>query len=108
MTSARGMTVVRTSAPGAVPLLLLGFGSAVVAVLAATFDKIAASVGAVTLTVKFVVAPMGRTESTGQPTTPPALVPPLLALTKVAKPGNVSATATPVAAEGPMLVIVMV
>ena len=64
--------------------------------------------GAVTVTVKFVVELTAKLLRAGQPTTPLALVPPALALTKVTVAGNVSLTLTLVAVEGPALVTVMV
>ena len=64
--------------------------------------------GAVTVTVKFIVAPRAKLVIVGHQTVPLPLVPPLVALTKVTFVGSRSLTMTLVAMSGPMLVTVIV
>src|SRR5262245_38033421 len=89
------------------PSLLDESGSGVVAVLDTMLvnDPL---LGAVTTTVKFVVAPMAKFVIVGHQTVPLPLVPPLEALTKVALVGKRSERKSVVEMSGPMLVTVMV
>jgi hypothetical protein len=65
-----GLTTVTTRAAGALPLLLVVLGSLVAAVLKAVLVK-NPLMGALTVTVKFAVAPLARLATAGQVTTPP-------------------------------------
>jgi hypothetical protein len=80
-TSAVGITEVATRAAAADPLLLAGSGSPVVDVLATTLVS-APVAGAVTVAVKFWLAPLASEVIAGQVTTPGAWLPPPEALTK--------------------------
>ena len=106
-TSATCEMVVMTRALEEVPLLFDESGSVVVALL----DAVLVSeplVGTVTMTVKFVVAPMAKFAMVGQMMVPSALVPPDEALTNVTFVGNRSLTITFVEISGPRFVTVMV
>ena len=89
------------------PLLFAAMGSKVPAVLLTTLLNVALLAGAVTVTVKLVVAALAKLVSV-QFTTPLLLVPPPEALTKVLLVGKVSLTTTLLAVEGPRLVTVIV
>ena len=78
--------------------------AAVVAVLAAMLISMP-SAGAVTVTVKFVTAPLSRRASV-HVTTPLLRLPPSEALTKVAPKGSVLLSTTLAAGEGPALATV--
>ena len=91
---------------GNVPLLLFVFGSGVSEVPEAMFVKLPL-VGAVTDTVKLVVAPFVKIIA-GHVTTLPLKPPPPDAFWNVTLAGKVSRTTTFVAVEGPLLVTVIV
>src|SRR5438093_841738 len=99
------MVVTRLAA--AVPSLLPGVGSAVVA-LAEPMLRSVPLAGAVTVTVRVRLAPFARLATAGQVTTPPDSVPPLPAETNVTPEGSASFTTTLAAADGPLLVTTMV
>ena len=101
------MTVVRTWALVVEPLLFAAVGSKVPAVPLTTLLNVALLAGAVTVTVKLVVAALAKLVSV-QFTTPLLLVPPPEALTNVTPAGSVSLTTTLVAVLGPRLVAVIV
>src|SRR5216117_4173090 len=105
--SATSPTTVVTRLAGAEPLLLVESGSPVAASARATLIRVPVG-GAVTVTVRERLPPLARLATEGQVTTPAAAVPPLLAEAKVAPAGSVSRTTTETAAEGPLLVTVMV
>lgn len=104
--SACGVIVVVTMALVEVPSLLVGTGSNVMEPLSARFVKVPLA-GAVTVTVKFVVAPLVNV-ATGHVTSPFVKLKPELAVTKVTLDGNASVTTTLAAGEGPRLVNVIV
>src|SRR5436309_773963 len=104
--SAKSPTRVLTRYPGAEPLLLVESGSAVAASTRATLIKVPVG-GAVTVTVRNIVAPLAGLTSAGQVSTPAASEPASLAETKVTPAGRVSWTTTADASEGPLLVTVM-
>ena len=89
------------------PSLFDASGSEEVAVLE-TVLVIEPLLGAVTVTVKFVVAPRAKFVIVGHQTVPLPLVPLLVALTNVTFVGRRSLTITLVAVFGPRLVTVMV
>src|SRR5215831_16694743 len=103
-----GVTVVMTFALEEEPSLFEASGSEDVAVLETTLVKERPVLGAVIVTVKFVVAPTAKLAIVGHHTVPLPLVPPLDALTKVTLVGSKSLTMTLVAVLGPRLVIVTV
>jgi len=88
-------------------LLLAGLGSAVPDVAEAVLVN-EPLVGAVTVTVKVVEAPLARLAMAGKVTMPLLLIPPPEAETKVTAAGKLSITTTLLAVEGPLLVTVMV
>ena len=88
-------------------MLLVESGSSVAASTRATLIKVPVG-GAVTVTVRNIVAPLARLATAGQVTTPAASDPAPLAETKVTPAGRVSWTTTADASEGPLLVTVMV
>src|SRR5438067_400471 len=104
--SACGVTVVVTIAFAALPLLLLETGSPVSDVLATVLVNVPLA-GAVTVTVKFVVAVFVN-EVIDHVTTPFVTAPPPLALTNVTVDGNVSLTTMFDPVDGPMFVTVIV
>ena len=106
-TSAMGVMAVTTLPVEVEPSLLAAFGSVDVAVLDTTLVREPLA-GAVTVTVKLVIAPRVNSASAGHQTVPLPLVPPLEALTKATFVGNRSLTTTLVASFGPRFVIVMV
>ena len=106
-TSAMGVTVVMTFALEEEPSLFDASGSVEVAVLDAMFVNEPLA-GAVTVTVKFVVAPTAKFVIVGHQTVPLPFVPLLEALTNVPLVGNRSLTITFVAMSGPRLVTVIV
>jgi hypothetical protein len=93
----------------AVALLLALAGSGWLANAAATFDSVPVVGGAVTRIVIVAVLPM-PSAPTMQVTVPVSLQLPWLgtAETKVTPDGNVSATVTPLALDGPLLATVIV
>ena len=105
--SATGVTAVTTFAPESEPLLFEASGSVVVAVLEATLVS-EPLVGAVTVTVKLVIAPAARFVTAPHQTVPFPLVPSPDALTKTVFVGNKSLTTTLDAVFGPRFVTVMV
>src|SRR5439155_1651984 len=105
--SASSWTAVETRLPGSEPLLLVESGSAVEASARATLSIVPVT-GAVTVTVRERLAPLAKVATAGQVTTPPASEPASLAETKVTPAGSVSRTTTEGAADGPLLVTVMV
>ena len=105
--SAISPTRVLTRFPGAEPLLLVESGSSVAAAARATLSRAPVG-GAVTVTVREMVAPLARLGTVGQVTTPAASDPASLAETKVTPAGSSSRTTTVAASEGPLLVTVMV
>ncbi len=101
-------TTVVTRAAASDPLLLAGTGSVVPDVLAAMLSSVPAA-GAVTVTVRVVVAPLARVASTGHVTTLPAPSTPAFdALTNVTVAGSVSMTTMFGAAFGPAFRTVIV
>ena len=107
-TSAIGVTEVITLAFDEEPSLFDASGSVEVAVLDTMLVNERPVLGAVMVTVKFVVAPATKFVSVGHQTVPLPFVPLLVALTKVTFVGNRSLTMTLVALFGPMFVTVMV
>jgi hypothetical protein len=100
-------TVVTTLALEPLPLLLLAFGSAVVAVDEATFVNDPLVAGAVTTTVRCTLWPFVSV-NVGHVTVPDAAVPPLEALTNATPAGRTSVMTTPAAELGPLFVTVSV
>lgn len=100
-------TVVTTRLEAAEPSLLEAFGSLVLEVLETVLVRLLTTVGVVTVMVKLVVAALAKLGNP-QITTPPALVSPPEALTKVTPVGKTSLTTTLLAVFGPRLVTVIV
>ena len=106
--SAMGVTLVMTLALEEEPLLFEASGSVEVAELETWFVMDRPVLGAVMVTVKFVVALARKFVIVGQIIDPLLFVPPLEALTNVVFVGSRSLTMTFVALFGPMFVTVMV
>ena len=99
-----GATVVRT---GGVRLFV-EVGSGVGLPTLAVLVRLAPLAGAVTVSVRLVLAPTARLPRSAQMTCPPINTPPALALTNVTLAGRLSVTVTLLAAVGPRLVTLMV
>src|SRR3954464_6556393 len=106
-TSACGVTVVLTREPMLEPSLLDGTGSPVLELAEAVLVKEPLA-GALTVTVKLVVAPLARPAMEGQFTVLPLKSPPPEALTNVTFKGRLSLTTTLLAVDGPRFVTVIV
>src|SRR5687768_16541404 len=106
--SAMERTAVITMLSDAVPLLLVAMLSAVVDMLETILVRLAALLGAVRVTVKFVTAPFVKVAMVGQVTAPLLLVPPPVALTKTVFAGSTSLTTMFEAVEGPRFVMLIV
>ena len=106
--SAISRTVVMAFALEDEPSLFDVSGSVVVFVLETVLVNERPLLGAVMISVKFVVAPTAKLVIVGHVTVPLPLVPPLVALTNVTFVGSRSLTMTFVAMSGPMLVTVIV
>src|SRR5712691_3090119 len=98
--STTGVTVVRT---GGVRLFVK-FGSAVGLPTLAVLVRLAPLAGAVTMSVRLVLAPAARLPRSVQMICRPVNTPPALALTKVTPVGRSSVTVSLLAAVGPRLV----
>ena len=105
--SALAETVLMTWAPTALPLLLMGSGSAVEAVLDAVF-VIEPPAGAVMVMVKFVPVLAAKFVKLLHVTTPLLKLPPPDALTNTELVGRMSLTTTLLAVEGPRFVTLIV
>src|SRR5207249_2507334 len=88
--------------------LFVELGSLVGLPTAAVLVRLVPLAGAVTVSVRLVLAPKGSVPRSAQMTCAPLKTPPALALTNVTLAGKLSVTVTLLAAVGPRLVTVMV